>query len=90
MVLSFEELAFQTEEIRTLIYQNYQQVISIPAAEELVHSTEGWITGLLLSTQTNHPGLTDRMRLHRVSQVGLYDYLAQQVLDQQPPETRRL
>ena len=87
--LSFEELAFQTEEIRTLIYQNYQQVISIPAAEELVHSTEGWITGLLLSTQTNHPGLTDRMRLHRVSQVGLYDYLAQQVLDQQPPETRR-
>jgi LuxR family maltose regulon positive regulatory protein len=29
-------------------------------------------------------GMTDRLRIARVSRVGLYDYLAQQVLDQQP------
>jgi ATP/maltotriose-dependent transcriptional regulator MalT/DNA-binding SARP family transcriptional activator len=33
-------------------------------------------------------GMVDRLRLARVSGVGLYDYLAQQVLEQQSPQVR--
>lgn len=86
--LSLDELAFRPDEIQALVLQNYHQTIPPSAAEELVRETEGWITGLLLSAQTMWQGMADRLRLARVSGVGLYDYLAQQVLNQQPPEVR--
>ncbi len=86
--LGFDELAFKAEEIRALLQQNYHVPVSENAAEEMARESEGWITGLLLSTQTMWQGMTDRMRVARVSAVGLYDYLAQQVLDQQSPTIR--
>ncbi|MCL4562045.1 MAG: tetratricopeptide repeat protein, partial [Chloroflexi bacterium] len=86
--LGFDELAFKAEEIRALLQQNYHVPVSENAAEEMARESEGWITGLLLSTQTMWQGMTDRMRVARVSAVGLYDYLAQQVLDQQSPVIR--
>jgi LuxR family maltose regulon positive regulatory protein len=86
--LGFEELAFRADEIQTLVFQNYHLTMPASAAEELAEETEGWITGLLLSTQTAWQGMADRVRLARVSSVGLYDYLAQQVLDQQPARVR--
>lgn len=86
--LSFEELAFQPEEIQSLILQNYHVTMPDTVAEELVRETEGWITGLLLSAQSMWQGMADRLRLARVSGVGLYDYLAQQVLEQQSPEVQ--
>jgi LuxR family transcriptional regulator, maltose regulon positive regulatory protein len=86
--LGFDELAFQSDEIQKLIEQNYQITIPATVADDLAHESEGWITGLLLSTQNRWQGMTDRLRTARVSAVGLYDYLAQQVLDQQPPAVR--
>jgi len=86
--LGFEELAFRADEIQTLVLQNYHLTMPASAAAELAEETEGWITGLLLSTQTAWQGMADRVRLARVSNVGLYDYLAQQVLDQQPTPVR--
>ncbi|HET19040.1 MAG TPA: tetratricopeptide repeat protein, partial [Chromatiales bacterium] len=86
--LDFEELAFRAEEIQALALQNHHLVMSESAARELVRETEGWITGLLLSTQTVWHGMADRVRVARASGVGLYDYLAQQVLDQQPNGVR--
>ena len=86
--LSFEELAFQPEEIQSLVLQNYHLTIPTSTAEELARETEGWITGLLLSAETMWQDMIDRVRVARVSGIGLYDYLAQQVLDQQPPEIR--
>ncbi|HEX7975071.1 MAG TPA: BTAD domain-containing putative transcriptional regulator [Anaerolineales bacterium] len=86
--LSFEELAFRPAEIKSLVLQNYHVSMPDQAAEELAVETEGWITGLLLSAQTMWQGMADRLRVARVSGVGLYDYLAQQVLDQQPPTLR--
>jgi LuxR family maltose regulon positive regulatory protein len=86
--LSFEELAFQPEEIQNLVLQNYQVTMPESVAKELVQETEGWITGLLLSAQSMWQGMADRLRLARVSGVGLYDYLAQQVLDQQPSDIK--
>jgi LuxR family maltose regulon positive regulatory protein len=86
--LSFDELAFQTGEIQALVLQNYHVTMPESVAEEMVRETEGWITGLLLSAQSMWQGMADRLRVARVSGVGLYDYLAQQVLDQQPPHIR--
>jgi len=86
--LGMPELAFQPDEIQALMLKNYQQVIPPAVAVELAQRTDGWITGLLLSAQTMWQGMVDRLRLARVSGVGLYDYLIQQVLNQQPPALR--
>ena len=86
--LEFKDLAFQADEIQSLLLQNYHLTVPASEAERLVRETEGWITGLLLSAQTMWQGMADRVRLARVSGVGLYDYLAQQVLDQQPAPVR--
>ena len=86
--LSFDELAFRADEIQSLVLQNHHITLPDTVAQELARETEGWITGLLLSTQTMWQGMTDRLRSARVSGVELYDYLAQQVLDQQPPPIR--
>ena len=84
--LSYEELAFLPEEIKQLYSVNYHQNISEEAASELVMQTEGWITGLLLSAQLSPKETSNRLRLARVSGIGLYEYLAQQVLEQQSEE----
>lgn len=84
--LSFEELAFLPEEVKQLISVNFHQTITDERAEELVSQTEGWITGLLLSTQISTRGSEDRIRLAKVSGIGVYEYLAQQVFDRQSEE----
>ncbi len=84
--LSFEEMAFTPEEVQALVLQNYHTVISAAIAEDLAWQTEGWVTGLLLTAQTLWRSAPDRLKAVRVSGVELYDYLAQQVLEQQPPE----
>lgn len=86
--LDFQELAFRAEEIQALARQNYGQEISEPEAEQLVVSTEGWITGILLSANTSQLHMASRMRLIRSSGVDLYSYLAHQVLNQQPAALR--
>jgi len=84
--LSFEELAFQPPEVQGLLLQNYHMTISDETAVQMAQQTEGWITGLLLSTQVSGTELVDRSRVAKVSGVGLYDYLAQQVFEQQSRE----
>jgi LuxR family transcriptional regulator, maltose regulon positive regulatory protein len=86
--LDFQELAFQPEELQALARQNYNQVISNADAEAMVVSTEGWITGILLSANTRQLHMASRMRLLRSSGVDLYGYLANQVLNQQPATLR--
>jgi LuxR family transcriptional regulator, maltose regulon positive regulatory protein len=44
---------------------------------------------LLLSAQTMWQGMTDRVRTARTSGLGLYDYMAQQIIDQQAPNMRK-
>lgn len=84
--LSYDELAFLPEEIQALLLRNYQMNISKDTAIDINQQTEGWITGLLLSTHLMGEGISERLRLAKNSGIGLYDYLAQQVLDQQTPE----
>jgi LuxR family maltose regulon positive regulatory protein len=86
--LDFEDLAFSENEVQQLILQNYGQSLSPTEATELVKATEGWITGLLLSAQSRLRNVPERVRRLRAAGVDLYDYLAQQVLDQQPAPLR--
>ena len=86
--LDLSELAFRVDEIQALFAQNYGLHISDDAAQELVDETEGWITGLQLSGLGIAQGMEDRLRVARAAGVGLFDYLGQQVLDQQSEEMR--
>ncbi len=86
--ISFEEIAFTANEIQDLLLKNYHLTISDKSAEEITQQTEGWITGLLLSTQLLDDQIGERIRAARVSGVNLYDYMAQQVFEQQPEDIR--
>jgi LuxR family maltose regulon positive regulatory protein len=86
--LSFEELSFQPDEIQVLLQQNYHLALTDEEAAEIAKDTEGWVTGLLLSTQVMGKTIANKLRVARVSGVGVYEYLAQQVLDQQTPDVQ--
>jgi len=83
--LSIEELTFRPEEIQELLLQNQHLTISDAMASDLAKQTEGWVTGLLLSAQLLNQSPAERQAISRVSGVGLYEYLTQQVFDRQPP-----
>ncbi len=87
--IGFEELAFKNEEIQNLYLQNFKLTISETEAHSLAELTEGWITGLILSTQVVNGRVTTRFQAYPVTGVGLYDYLAQQVLDLQTDQLKR-
>ena len=82
--LSVEELAFQPDEVLKLFNQLVHEPITSQQAKDLVANTEGWITGLLLTSHTLIKGMGEARKVARASGIGLYEYLAQQVLDQQP------
>jgi LuxR family maltose regulon positive regulatory protein len=86
--LDLDELSFAASELQAFVLQNYHTTLSDTAAADLIQETEGWITGMLLSAQTLWQGMADRVRLARASKVGVYDYMVQQVLDQQSPDVR--
>ena len=84
--LSIEELVFQPGEIQKLYSQVFNKEIGYPEAEEIASASEGWITGLLLTSPMLRSGMGEPIKIARASGIGLYEYLAQQVLDQQPKE----
>ncbi len=87
--LSFEELRFQKSEISNLMVHNYNLALSEQELDNLYQSTEGWITGLLLSSIYEDRKIGNWARLSRASGIDLYSYLAQQILNQQPPLLRQ-
>lgn len=86
--LSIEELAFLPEEIQELFEKKFNKPIDDHEAANLAARTEGWITGLLLTSQMLKSGMGEPIKVARASGIGLYEYLAQQVLDQQTPALR--
>jgi two-component SAPR family response regulator len=87
--LSLEELVFQPDEIKKLFEKNHNVEISTGTAETYARQSEGWITGLLLTAQMGGKGIGDHTKVTRASGIGLYEYLAQQVLDQQSIEIQQ-
>lgn len=85
--LSFEELAFRTNEIQQLYERSQGQVLSADVANQILDKTEGWVTGIVLSAQVGLKRPGEQTRLARVSGVGLEEYF-QYLLNQQPDELR--
>jgi len=86
--LGFEELAFNNEEIKELYLQNHHVTLSDREVEDLMQMTEGWITGLILSTQISGGKVTRQIQPKNVAGIGLYEYLVHQVLANQPEELK--
>lgn len=87
--LGFEDLAFRTDEIQSLYLQNHRIVLNDADAANLAKLTEGWITGLVLSTEVKNGRVTTRFETKHVAGISLYDYLAQQVLEHLSEEIKR-
>ncbi|MCJ7718041.1 MAG: tetratricopeptide repeat protein, partial [Anaerolineales bacterium] len=83
--IGFEDLAFQPLEIKELLKENYQLVITDQDSQALARDTEGWITGLLLSAEISPGKLIGQSQAAKVSGVDLFNYLAEQVYSQQSP-----
>lgn len=80
--LDFSELAFRPEEIQALLRHTRGAAISDAAARELAEQSEGWITGLQLTSFGKDPSA--QVHLSRLTGVNLDSYFEQQVLSRQP------
>ncbi|MEW5869068.1 MAG: tetratricopeptide repeat protein [Chloroflexota bacterium] len=80
--INLEDLAFTSREIQDLALRNYQMVIGDEAASKLVAKTEGWITGLLLSSPVLHPDMINQNRALRATGMNLADYWAHYLAEQ--------
>ncbi|MEZ4706444.1 MAG: BTAD domain-containing putative transcriptional regulator [Caldilineaceae bacterium] len=87
--IGLEDLAFQIDEIQALYSQNHNKKLSDTAALDMIDATEGWITGLLLSAQAPQPAVTLQFRAMRASGINLYDYLTDQIFNQQEAELQK-
>jgi len=87
--LSEEHLRFTPAEARALIELRNRVALPEADAEKLVADTEGWITGILLTTHLMWRGLMASLIQARHSQRPLYEYLAAEVLDHQPERLRQ-
>lgn len=88
--LSVDDLRFTPEEIQALVRQNYNLEMPLDRAAELARYSDGWITGILLTGhQASWEELLKGAATWPEANGRVYEYLAEQVLDQQPPEVRR-
>lgn len=83
--MSYEELEFLPEEIQVYFQQNQQLHLSLDKAREIKQNTEGWITGILLTSQVDKKHSAFQARLGRISGFSLQDYFLQ-ILEQLPEE----
>lgn len=83
--LSFEDLAFQQDEIRQLFLQNQNKTLTEQETNEILEVTEGWITGILLKTQPGQSKMRGKPSLAHLPGAGLEDFF-QQLIKQQPQE----
>ena len=83
--MSYEELEFLPEEIQEYFQQNQKIPLSLEKANEIKENTEGWITGILLTSQVDKKLCAIQARLGRVSGFSLQDYFSL-ILEQLPEE----
>ena len=79
-------LRFTPKEIQQFLNQNYNLHLPDEEAEKLAQESEGWITGILLSTHTLWRGLIETVMHWKEGEPKLFAYLAEEVFDQQEEE----
>lgn len=83
--LGMDDLRFTAEEIRALVQQNFGMEITPTIANELARQSDGWITGLVLTTPTLWRGLFNEWVKGYGPGSQLFEYLAVEVLSHQTP-----
>lgn len=86
--LGNDDLCFNAQEIRELLAANYSIFIPDDEAERLAAESEGWITGILLTTHTLWKGLLQTIIRAKGRGEQVYAYLAEEVFEQQPMEVQ--
>jgi ATP/maltotriose-dependent transcriptional regulator MalT/DNA-binding SARP family transcriptional activator len=87
--LSFEDLAFQKDEIRQLFLQNQNRSLAEQEARKILEETEGWITGIILNVQLSPGKVESQASPFRVPGAKLGDFFYQ-LIHQQPEEVYEL
>jgi len=87
--LSSADLKFTGEEIQGLLQQEYNLYLPDAAAEELARESEGWITGIVLTTHTFWRGMLENLARAKGTREQVFQYLATEVFAQQPEEVQR-
>ncbi|MBK9711455.1 MAG: tetratricopeptide repeat protein [Kouleothrix sp.] len=88
--ISREALAFRSEDIESLFHTTYGMQLSADEVDALANKTEGWPIALQLVWQglrdSTARNAADLLAQSPTSLVALFEYLAYDVLDRQPPE----
>lgn len=82
------DLRFTADELLTLLRRHGRDITAAQAAA-LVDGAEGWIAGFLLSVPHVWQGLVSGVIAVRGDEGPLYDYLAAEAFDRQPPHIQR-
>ncbi|HEX9016274.1 MAG TPA: tetratricopeptide repeat protein [Chloroflexota bacterium] len=83
------DLRFTPDEVTRLLRDNYKVALPGPQAEEIIAASEGWITGILLTTHTLWMGLVESMVRAKGATSPLFDYLADEAYEQQASDVQR-
>jgi ATP/maltotriose-dependent transcriptional regulator MalT/DNA-binding SARP family transcriptional activator len=78
-----EDLRFRPKEIQSLLARNYDVYLPEDKAEQIAAQSEGWITGILLTTHTMWQGILVDLVQARTSGQPVFEYLAQEVFAHQ-------
>lgn len=87
--LSEEHLRFTPEEVQALLELRHLSHLPPTAGSQLLNDSEGWITGILLSTHLMTQNLPTELTGGHHPAAMLFGYMAEEVLDQQPPALRQ-
>jgi ATP/maltotriose-dependent transcriptional regulator MalT len=81
-----ELLRFTPDEVTAVLETDLYGAFPIEQITKLTEQSNGWITGILLTLQASRTGRSTMSR--PLAERQLYLFLAEQVLDQQPPSVR--
>lgn len=87
--LGVKQLCFTEDEIRLVLERLGRNDLSPEQIRLLAERSEGWITGILLAAQTHWSDATQEIVRLSGSNEMVFEYLADEVLAQQPPHIRR-
>jgi ATP/maltotriose-dependent transcriptional regulator MalT/DNA-binding SARP family transcriptional activator len=90
LTIEQQDLAFSAAEVQALFAAN-RRSLSLVEAERLAARTEGWAVALQLLQQSSGESNSSARLLERASPSlqALFDYLAEEVFNVQPPEIQR-
>jgi LuxR family transcriptional regulator, maltose regulon positive regulatory protein len=87
--IGHDEMRFTPEEVQALFAHHHGTELTLSEATALAEQSEGWVTGLLLTAYMRLEGVLQNWMRARNSNQPVYDYLAQEVFDEQPAAMQR-